>query len=204
MTKASKNRGGGKNRILNVRVTDPVAGTDGLHVDRMISALKESESQCRILIGSTLDFSTPTTADAVGAFGFDEIFASDDFVTMIQQWNLFRISAIKFDIYDINPNLVAFNTWGIWHDNYEAAFPTYTRQNMADLPDSRVISGGTGQTTLYWVPHGPSENRFQAASTAGAPVQKFGGLRFFVGQNSVNSPKYTCVVHAVVDFRGRR
>jgi hypothetical protein len=170
----------------------------------MISSLKESESQCRIMTGSTLDFSTPTTADALGSFGFDEIFASDDFSTMIQQWNLFRVSAIKFDIYDINPTVAVNNTWGVWHDNYEGAVPAYTRQNMVDLPDSRVLSSGTGQTTLYWVPHGTAEQQFQAASSSGSAVQKYGGLRYFVAQNAVNVPKYVVVVHAVVDFRGRR
>jgi hypothetical protein len=195
---------GGRDRIQNVRIADPVAGKDGLRVDRMISSLKESESQCRIMTGSTLDFSTPTTADALGSFGFDEIFASDDFSTMIQQWNLFRVSAIKFDIYDINPTVAVNNTWGVWHDNYEGAVPAYTRQNMVDLPDSRVLSSGTGQTTLYWVPHGTAEQQFQAASSSGSAVQKYGGLRYFVAQNAVNVPKYVVVVHAVVDFRGRR
>lgn len=189
---------------MNVRIADNASGTDGLHADRMISAIKQSESQTRILIGDTFDLATSTAADTLGTYGFDSIFVSDDFISMIQQFNLFRVMAIKFDIYDINPNAAVFNTWGIWHDNYETSIPAYVRSNIADLPDSRVLSGGTGQTTLYWLAHGTAEQQFQASSTTGSPIQRFGGLKYFVQATSPSVPKYTVQVHAVVDFRGRR
>lgn len=188
---------------MNVRIADNTAGQDGLHVDRMISDIKQSESQIRLLAGDAVDLGSLTT-DTLGTYGFDNVFASDEFVTAIQQYNLFRIRAIKFDIYDINPNQPVFNAWGVWHDNYETTIPAYTRANVTDLPDSRVISGGTGQTTLYWVAHGTAEMQFQAASTAGSPAQRFGGLKFFIGGSTAAVSKFELVVHVLIDFRGRR
>jgi hypothetical protein len=203
MARGKRSNNTGKNRILNVRVADPAAGTDGLHVDRMISDVKDSESQTRILVGDLLDLNT-TAAGVDGAWGFDQLFSTDDFTSMIQQWSLFRVRAIKFDIYDVNQSVPVYNVWGIWHDNYEGTAPTFTRANVADLPDSRVISAGTGQTTLYWVAHGTTEMGFQASSTTGSPIQKFGGLRYFYGGTALGPAKFALQVHAVVDFRGRR
>jgi len=192
-----------KDKILNVRIADSAAGGDGLHVDRQIAAIKESESQTRILIGSIFDAASEVSPSN-GTVGFEQIYESDDFVSLIQQYNLFRVSAIKFDIYDIDGTRPAFNNWGIWHDNYELTPPAYTRTNVADLPDSRVISPGTGQTTLYWVAHGTAEKQFQQASNLGSVAQKFGGLKYFIGDSTVRFSKYTIQMHAIVDFRGRR
>jgi len=203
----SNNKGGrrsNKNRIMNVRVADSAAGASGLHVDRQISSIKESESQTRIVCGDVFDLGIPTGTDTLGLWGFDQLLGTDDFTNMIQQFNLFRVSSIKFEIYDINPSTAGYNTWGVFHDNYESSAPAYTRSNIADLPDSRVISGGTGQTTLYWVARGSAEQQFQAAAAGGSPAQKFGGLRYYIGAGGVPIAKFTVVVHAVVDFRGRR
>jgi len=209
VTSARNSRKGGnqtntRNKVLNVRIADNVAGTDGLRVDRMITSVKQAESQTRIVIGDSFDIATNASADILRSYGFDDIFNTDDFGSMLVQYNLFRIKAIKFEIFDINPNAPVFNTWGIWHDNYESAVPAYTRPNIADLPDARVLSGGTGQTTLYWVAHGTAEEQFQADSSSGSTSQRFGGLKYFVQSVSPSVPKYTVQVHAIVDFRGRR
>lgn len=206
MAKRGNNRRsqGGKNRIMNVRIADNAAGADGLKVDRQIAAVKQSESQVRVLIGDVLDVGIPAAVDVNTTYGFDQIIASDDFQSVAQQYNLFKIVSIKFDIYDTNPNTSAYNAWGVYHDNYEGSPIAFTRANIADLPDSRVISGGTGQTTLYWVAHGPLEQQYNSATTVGSVVQKYGGLKYYVGQGGAAAPKYTIQVHAVVDFRGRR
>lgn len=204
MAKTQRRNGGGKNRVMNVRIADPAAGTDGLKVDRQIAAIKTSESQTRVVIGDILDVGIPTNADISASYGFDNIANTDDFASLAAQYNLYRIVSIKFDIVDTNPSAPAYNVFGVWHDNYEGANPAFTRANIADLPDSRVISGGTGQTTLYWVAHGVTENLFNATTTTGSPVQKFGGLKYYVGIGGANVSKYTISIHAVVDFRGRR
>jgi len=201
----NKRQSTGKNKVMNVRITDPAGGTDGLRIDRMISATKTSESQIRVVIGDVFDLGIPSTADTSGAFDFQSIVNTDDFQSLSAQYNLFRVTAIKVDIYDTNPNVPAYNGWGMIHEVYESATPpALTRANIADLPDSRVISGGTGQTTLYWLAHGATENHFQETTSSGPSLQKYGGLRYYVGLGSTAVPKYTVQVHAVVDFRGRR
>lgn len=191
-----------KNRILNVRVADSSAGSDGLKVDRMISAIQTSESQIRIVVGDNNDFST-ATASQIGTYEFGNILASDDFVSMAQQFELFRVVAIKFDIADIGTGVNVANVWSTFHDDYNTV-PPFTRPNVADGPDARVISAGTGQTTLYWVAHGDTEMSFQSDGTVGTTPSRFGGLRFFIGADpSGPRLKYSIAVHAVVDFRGR-
>lgn len=190
-------------RITNVRITDSVAGTDGLRVDRQMAAVKTSESQTRIVIGDILDLNVSST-ETNGVYGFDNIYSCDDFVSMVQQYSLFRIRSIKFDIYDLNSGVAVSNQWGIFHDNYEGTPVATTRAIISDLPDSRVLSVGTGQASLYWVAHGSAENQFQADYSTGSPAQKFGGLRYYIGSNSATASKYSVQIHAVVDFRGRR
>lgn len=204
MARRTNNKGRSTQRITNVRITDPSAGEDGLRVDRQISAMKNSESQTRVICGDIFDVGIPTTNDTSGSWGFEQCFNTDEFNSMIQQYALMRITSIKFDIYDINPGTGAYNTWGIWHDNYTGTVGPFTRANVADLPDSRVLSAGTGQTTLYWTAHGTAENEFQASYAGGSLVQKFGGLRYYVAAGGAALAKYSVVVHAVVDFRGRR
>lgn len=197
-----RNKGGGKRKIQNVRIADDAAGEDGLKIDRMISQLQTSESQVRVLCGATYDTNATTTA-ATYTLSFGDIFATDDFTSMLAQYELFRVTAIKFDIYDVNPSLAANNNWSTFH-NDTLNTPAYTRAQVADGPDSRVLSSGTGQTTLYWRAHGVEENRFQTTVTTSpaAPIQFFGGLRYYVIGAATGS-KYQIVMHAVVDFRGR-
>lgn len=194
----------GKGRITDVRMVDSAAGRDGPMVDRMISAVKETESQVRIIIGDVLDVFTATTGGVNGTYDFNALMSGDEWSSMIQQFNLFRVRAIKFDIVDVNPSQPVLNTFGTFHDNTMGTVVPYTRANIADLPDSRVLSGGTGQTTLYWVAHGTTEMGFQAATSLGTPSEYYGGLKYFLGQTTTATPKYTITVHAVVDFRGRR
>lgn len=196
-------KGPGKVGIMDVNIVDPVAGKDGSRVDRAIQAIKASESQTTILIGDVVDVNATTAAQASG-YDFISILATDDFQSFLVQYNMFRIRHIKFDIYDLNTNVAVPNAWGIWHDNYEASAPAYTRANIADLPDSRVLSAGTGQTTLYWVAHGVDELKFQETSNLGSPLQAFGGLKYYVGTTGAAVQKYTIQIHAVVDFRARR
>lgn len=197
-----KSRSGNKNRVTNVRITDPSAGSDGLKIDRMISALQTSESQIRILVGDNNDFSTATSSQ-VGTYDFGNVFSSDDFQSMIQQFELFRVVAFKFNISDVASGVAVANVWSTFHDDYTTV-PTFTRPNVADGPDSRVISAGTGETTLYWMAHGTTEEGFQSDGVAGSTPSKYGGLRFFIGADSAGPRlKYSLAVHAVVDFRGR-
>lgn len=201
MARNNRNRQRRSNAISNVRMVDPDAGTDSLKVDRQVSALKTSESQMRVLIGDTRDFDI-TTADGFGTWDLFSLDDTDEFNTLVQQFRLFRISSIKFVVTDINPNAVCRNVFATWHDNYFESAPSFTRANITDQVDSKVIAPGTGEHVFYWRAHGVEENRFQATYAGGAPAASFGGLKWYV-QGGTPANKFSIQVHAVVDFRGR-
>jgi len=202
MAKHSTNRSSnGKDRISNVRIVETGNGSDSLHVDRMISQVKISESQTRILCGDIryIDTATSTTS---GVWDFGSLFATDDFTSMVQQYTEFRVRAIKFDVYDIFPSNTAGAVFSTFHDVYSAT-PTYTFANVVDGPDSGNVPPGTGKATWYWVAHGVTELGFQAASSTGSLPDKYGGFRYFVNSDTSPDGKFQLIVHAVVDFRGR-
>jgi len=196
---------GGKStrRIQDVRIADSTAGSDGAKIDRMITQLQTSESQIRILCGDLLDIQ-PTSTQTSSLYSFSSVIATDDFQSVAQQYEQYRITAIKFDIYDINPLSIVQNVWSTFHNDSIGPPSAYTRLQIADAPDSRVLSSGTGQTTLYWRAHGVEEMRFQGVNTASTAQSYFGGLRWSTLLGTPNaSQKYQVVIHAVVDFRGR-
>jgi hypothetical protein len=201
MARHGKSNRSSRSRIQDVRIADPAAGSDGTKIDRIISQLKTSESQIRVLCGDAGDITPPATLTST-IYGFASIINSDDFQSMAQQFELYRITAVKYDIYDINPSAVVTNVWSTFHSE-ALTQPSYTRAQVADGPDSKVISGGNGQATLYWRAHGVEENRFQATNTAASTQQFFGGLRYSTQAVATGAVKYQLVVHAVVDFRGR-
>jgi hypothetical protein len=192
----------GKNRIMSVREADPVNGPDSVKIDRQIAAIKTSESQCRVVCGDFRDLPL-STAENVGTYDFSNILATDDFNSLAGQYNLFRITSIKFRVVDVNPGVSAYNEFGTSHASYQGSAPSFTRANVADLPDARIISGGTGEAVFYWRAHGTRELEFQSTSAASTPYT-FGGLQWYISANTGPSPKYIVQIHAVVDFRGRK
>jgi len=195
-------KSGARARIQDVRITDSTAGSDGSKIDRMIQATQVSESQVRVICGDVFDINPPTTQSST-IYGFATVINTDDFQSLAQQYELYRVTAIKFDIYDINPSAVVSNVWSTFHNSTAGASGAYTRAQVADGPDSRVLSSGTGFTSLYWRAHGTLELGFQPTNTTGTTQQYFGGLRYSLAAATAGQSKYQVVVHAVVDFRGR-
>jgi len=187
-----------KNHIGNVRIVDPQTGTDGLRVDRMITSLKNSESQTRVIcIGSS------TIASASGntnqTIGIANISTYDEFVSMAQQFNLYRISGMRLDLYDINPSNVVPTVAGSYHTDGAVA---YDFASTADLPDSLSLSAGEGKLTLSWLPKGVLEKEFSATTS---PYIDLGGFSLsMLGNGQQAATKYMFIVKAIVDFRGRR
>jgi len=198
----SNNRKTGKNQISNVRVVDPEDGADGATVDRMITQQQNSHSQVRVLCNATYAITLATTNTFVNYDG-TSVIGMDDFVSMVQQWETYRIKAIKVDVYDIAPNTVVQNGGSTFHDVYTTV-PSFTFDNIADGPDYRVVPPGTGKVTFHWLAKGTQENNFQSDSTVGTTSEYFGGVRFLAGAGTAGVVKYQVVMKAVVDFRGRR
>jgi len=203
MTNGRRRNAGPNRRIQDVRIADSTAGSDGTKIDRMITHLQTSESQIRVLCGDIVDVQPGTTQTST-VYGFASIIATDDFQSVAQQYEQYRITAIKFDVYDINPLSICQNVWSTFHNDTIGSSTAYTRAQILDGPDSRVLSSGTGQTTFYWRAHGVEEMRFQGVNTASTAQNYFGGLRWSTLNGTAGaSQKYEIVIHAVVDFRGR-
>lgn len=188
-----------KNLVQNVRVVDPDEGTDDLVVQRLLSAYNVSEGQIRVVCNynTTLVPSGVTT----GIVAYGEAIATDDFTSIAQQYQEFRIRAIQFRIYDLQPNSAAtINYWSTFHQ--VGGDVPVGLQDVVDRPDSRVVSPGDGRAMLAWVAHGIPEMAFQ--STALSP-SGLGGLSYYISpSNTITGAKYSIVAKFVVDFRGRR
>lgn len=201
---ARRNKGNQKNRVSNVRVLDEFSGTDGARVDRMLSALQNSQSQTRIEIGDSLQLSPAVSGgDSLGTYSWRNVVLSDEFISLRQQWNEFRIRAIRFDVYDINPNVATFSVFSTVHEPSSFSTPpSYTFTQVVDGPDSQAPQAGGNRLRFTWVAKGPRELSFQNLDAAAEPLFDYGGLRFAIG-NAANVSKYMVVVKALVDVRGR-
>jgi len=200
-----RNRRSAKNEISNVRVVDQNAGSDGTYVDRCITDLQNSHSQITVLCQDIFNLAVPTTA-GTGISAGPQVFNFDEFTAFAQQFETFRIRAYRFDIYDINPSNPAIAWFSTFHDQFTTNNqPVFTTANVIDGPDSQTVPPGTGKLSLYWRAHGVLENQFVTDddSAVTTPTQFFGGLRYASIAGSSAAPKYTIVIKALVDFRGR-
>lgn len=191
-----------KNKVMNVRVVDPDGATDSLRVDRMINEVKASESQIRVLCADNLFIDNAATPIS-GLQAFDYIFATDDWGSISVQYNDFRVRAIKYDVYDVNQGNIGGAIFSTVHEVYNNTPPTYTFAQVVDGPDSKPVPPGTGKATFYWMAHGVKEMGFQSTSISSA-VDRYGGLRYYINSGANPGAKFQIVMHAIVDFRGRR
>jgi len=201
-----RNKRQAKNTVSNVRVVDELSGTDGARVDRILSQLQNSHSQIRVLCTETYNQNTQTAA-YVSTFSATNVRATDDFQSFGQQFETYRIVAIRFDVYDVAPNNATPVFVSTWHDEIlYAATPSFTQANVLDAPDSQLVAPGTGKAMLTWFAHGTQENGFQSDVAASSPID-FGGLRVAAAAGASgftsNSPKLQIIMKAIVDFRGR-
>lgn len=197
MAQKVSNRKRSKNSIQNVRVVDTDEGTDDIVTQRLLSAYASSEGQIRIVCGAqgTITPGTP----AGGIIGFDALTGTDDFASFASQYQEFRVRAIQFKIYDIQPNSTVNNIWSTFHQ-VGGSVPVGI-EDVMDRPDARTVSPGSGTVTLNWVAHGIPEMQFQSVNTYNA----LGGLSYYIASpTALTVAKYTTLAKFIVDFRGRR
>jgi len=187
-----------KNRIQNVRVVDKDEGADDIVCQRFLQSYQESEGQIRVLCNVRTEIS-PGSAATSGLVDFSALAGSDDFVSFSAQYLEFRVRAVRFDIYDIQPNAPStINYWATYHQ--VGGTPPQTFENIIDRPDSRSVAPGDGKTTLAWVAHGIPEMAFQSVNS----YNGLGGLVNYISPSSaVSGTRYTIIAKFVVDFRGR-
>lgn len=192
----------GKNRVQNVRITDDYSGSDGNKVERILTNLQNTHSQTRLLCSDSYTIAVPTGTATNAIVAGSQVRVSDDFVSMASQFETFRVKAIRFDIYDVNPNALGTAFFGTFHDEYfTSAQPVFSAADVVDSPDGQIVPPGVGKITLTWMAKGTRENDF--ISTVG--VADFGGLRYSVNAGTVAvANKYQIYWKAIVDFRGRK
>jgi len=189
-----------KDTIQNVRVVDKDEGLDDVKVDRILQALTTSESQIRVSCNLRTELSPGATVGAatVTTFDFLSAVSSDEFISLSAQFTEFRVRAMRFDIYDIQPNASVLNYIGTTHQ-VSSAIPTL--ENILDRPDSRSLTSGQGKISLSWLAHSIPEMAFQDVTT----FTNLGGMAVYYNpQISVTGAKYQVVSKFIIDFRGRK
>lgn len=184
-------------KVQNVRMVPLDEGARAVKVERQLAALNESQSTTRICIQDQFPVGTSATAQ-VTPYGVTNIKGTDDFAAMLQQYQKYRIVAMRFDIYDIQPSNVSAGFWATFHGTDPPA-PT----EVYDLPDCAMVPPGTGKLTLYWYPNGPLEKGWWNVDDTTTLNQFVGGLAINIPATAAGT-KWNVLVRAIVDFRARR
>lgn len=193
-------RGAQRNSPMPVFVVPSDSSHDAKKVNNQIQALKEAGSTTRVLFTLEFPIGTLTSGPNENILDWANIRGDTDWGAFAQQYLTYRVVAIKYDVYDINPANTATGIFGTYHIGNPAAQPAYTgKLHVLDSPDSREVPPGSGKESFYWKGIGPRE---QAWYNTG-DTDTFGGLRFSVGTAASSAPKYSVIQTAVIDFRGR-
>jgi len=190
--------------VQNVRIMDDYSGADGAKFDRVMSSLQNSHSQISLLCSEEYTIDVPTSL-SVGKISQSQIRVMDDFVSLAQQFQTYRIKRVRFDIYDVFPGTGPASFFSTFHDvNTTGTQYVPTIPAVIDGPDSQCVAPGTGKLTLVWTAKGVAENEFQSTTSSAPVIQDFGGLRYGnFGSSTAVSGKYQVFCKAIVDFRGR-
>lgn len=194
-----------KNEVQNVRMVDPLAGSDGMLVDRQLSAIHASSNHIQVLCSQYNDLGV-TATEQLGNISWSQIVLFDDFISLSSQFNTFRVRSVRYDIYDINTGVIGTGLFSTFHDNFTAGTqPSFSFAEVVDGSDSTYIPPGTGKASLSWVGHSLNEKGYYDVSpSSGGNLNDFGGLRYVVPGGTATAAKYRIVTKAIVDFRGRR
>lgn len=199
MAGSRRTRGRGKsskNVIMNVRQVPDGEGVRAERVNRMIAAVKESQSLVQVCIGEDFELNNST----LGIFSFGRLRQTDEFVSLADQYETYRVAGMRFDIFDEAPNNYSRSMFGTYHGTGGGS-PPASYSEVVDLPDANHVAPGTGKLTLYWYPSGPTENSWY--NVADSTID-FGGLAAAVGTPATATPKFNCRIIYIVHFRARR
>lgn len=189
----------GRNAITNVRVVDKDDGRDDIVCQRLLQEYKTSEGQIRVVCNEAIEFN-PGAVATNSTYSFLTLTASDDFVSFAQQYQEFRVRAIRYDIYDVQPNSPYVNNYWATYHQIGGSVPS-TTSDVVDRPDARSVAPGDGRATLAWVAHGIPEMSFQNVGN----YNGLGGLVYSVTPSAaVTGTKYIVYCKYIVDFRGRK
>lgn len=135
-----------------------------------------------------------------------ELFNTDEFTTLANQYSEYNIRYIRYDVYDIAPAISASAFWSTFHTVGNSA--PVTLAAVIDRPDCKQVPAGVGKISLTWSAKSPQEKLFQPTSggigTLGGPVNYGGLVGAIQATNNTNGNKFTVVAKFIVHFRGRQ
>lgn len=179
----------------------PQGDTMALRVDKMLASMRSGQSACPVLIKTSLSLVTSTTAGILGSFTYLELAVTDDFASLAQQFNEFKVKCMRFRVCHTNPTNTTPLVFSTVHANVPSALPStwLNEASVVDGPDSKYISPGADPEVFYWNASGVSETEYQDVNT----FNNHGGLRYYVPQVTTSAQAAVVVVEALVVFRGR-
>lgn len=171
----------------------------GARFDQMVANMRFNESAVPVLIKSV--FGINSTATGTGsAYGYTQLAAEEDFVSMAREWSLFRIKGMRFEVFHTNPGTIAPVVLSTFHADSGAFTPLLTQGSVVDGPDSRYLDAGAGKQVWYWTGNNSTEKLFQSVDD----ILDFGGLRYFNEGTTGNFTIARVIVTAQVVFKGRK
>lgn len=193
-TRASRGRKGGD--IVTVARDGDVMGA---RFDKMVSNQRYNESATPILVKAVAGVSTAAAAGS-GVYTMNELGQEDDFASMAQQFRLFKVKAMRFEVFHINPSSVVPLVMSTFHSDGSLAGVT-GQPATVDGEDSKYMDPGNGKQVFYWNASSPEEKLYQDPTS----FVSFGGLRWYreSGSTAVDVPLVRIIVTAQVIFRGR-
>lgn len=198
-SRTNQRRGNRRNNVMQVRTDGDMQAA---RFDRVVSHFRTQQSTTTVLCKSSFDIVSSQTGQNVTA-DTTTVAGTDDFVSMAQQFNTFKIKAIRFEVFYVaapgGPPIVM----STFHSVYDGSTPPTGIVNSAaivDAPDSQVLIQGGGKQTFYWNALGTEENGFQNV----ADYSSHGGLRYSVPTTTANVLAANIIMTAQVVFRGRK
>jgi hypothetical protein len=169
----------------------------GAYFDRMVSNMRLNESAIPVLVKGAAGLDSGTSLG--GYYDFGNIAASDEFVDLSKQFKLFKIKAIRFEVFHQVASFAQPIVMSTFHTQDPPSAPNIDA--VIDGEDSKFLDAGAGKQVFYWTARGSPETDFQSTTS----LVSLGGLRYFREQNAVNPGlrQVTIVWTAQVVFKGR-
>jgi len=170
-------------------------------IDRTISYMRNFESSVTVLCKSSFRLNTSTTTALSADWSYPQIAATDEFISLSQQFNTFKVKSMKFEIFHTNPTATGATAISTVHADVAAALPSTwtTEASVTDAPDALYLQPGSGKETLYWNANGTGELQYQDVNN----FHNKGGFRAYSDQTTSVQLIGIVIATAVVTFRGR-
>lgn len=192
--RSQRGRARNNNQIVTVAQDGDVVGA---RFDRMVSNMRNSESAIPVLVKTAVSIASGNAGG--GLFDFGMVANSDEFIDLAKQYRLFKIKAIRFEVFHQVASFAQPILMSTYHDLY--GISDLTVANVLDGEDAKYMDAGAGKQTFYWLARGLPENEYQSVGS----FTSYGGLRWHRETNAVNPNliQVSVVITAQVVFKGR-